>query len=546
MGPSSDDGDGDWAAPFRLIAPHTASSSTRMGPDAGHGPVLPPLPLVPTWPIGGSPAASGAVDAGRQAGQNGRLPTPLPRNLAEACGALKKLMDVVLVFAQGDSTIKCSLASRDLCGAMLRLLRPAPFALLMEEKYVLIVLRALRSIRTLSSEPAVAEPLVEAGAVPLLVGFLVREAAALCEAAAGESTRGSGHRVAPPTAVHGLQAPEELLGTVMGALFNLCRVNRVRQAAAAQAGIVQPLLLLSRRPEAAGETAMPGAASQDPAGLHLHALARAMLCDLAHAGAAPRAALWRAHAHREFVALLVSDRWRAPALAALAAWISAAAVTEGSGGGSKALTDTPGAGEGGEPYAEELAAALGSRASLDALVAVFETAEDGELDALLPPFVLLVEHCGCVAAGLGGMGADKLRPEGGSGPATPSGRFMTCLLRRMSVTNKASLLNAYLKLLRACFDAQGRAGASREGGRHGHRRVATAHASSSSTSVGAQRDLIAAASFAQAWDLGPYVARLAASHADKVVTSSMAEALARDCLQAVADKGRRGPTMRHH
>jgi hypothetical protein len=116
----------------------------------------------------------------------------------------------------------------------------------------------------------------------------------------------------------------------------------------------------------------------------------------------------------------------------------------------------------------------------------------------------------------------------------------------MSVTNKASLLNAYLKLLRACFDAQGRAGASREGGRHGHRRVATAHASSSSTSVGAQRDLIAAASFAQAWDLGPYVARLAASHADKVVTSSMAEALARDCLQAVADKGRRGPTMRHH
>jgi hypothetical protein len=89
---------------------------------------------------------------------------------------------------------------------------------------------------------------------------------------------------------------------VLHTLFNLCRVSKSRQAAAALAGIIPPLQAVV----ASGGILKP--------------LAVPILCDLAHAGSRSRTLLWEADGVAGYVGMLGLDYWHTHALNALAAW----------------------------------------------------------------------------------------------------------------------------------------------------------------------------------------------------------------------------------
>lgn len=516
------DGDGETKA----RAAHSAAASTLTGTTQSSGdnpaetkPFFAPPPesvndgsqqsLKPTLAAvlqrGSSPISGAATHA------TGCLPSPMPKQLADACTGLARLAELVLTFSQGDGAVKAGVATRDLCGALLRVLRPAPFALLGEEKYAVSAVRALRALRWLSLEPSVAEPLASANAVPLLVGFLAREvlgqrtpSPTVAPLPTGSAHHGTGapslcSSSRPPVIVLSEHTPE-VLSSVIGALFNLCRVNRARQADAAAAGIVPPLMVLSgvalpfgfgscsnsrAKPTNAGSQAAPVVTARSP----LQPLALTMLADIAHAGPAARSALWEAQAQKLFLAMLDMGYWCGPGLASLAAWVagatsaeqhheraSAVAVAEdGKGDRSRhqaasetssnttqsasntaAATQLPAVIA--ESYVHALGCELARPVAVSALTRLFTSATGPLLDMLLPPLVTLVERCAPLALALGGLDAFLLRACTGGDVSqechAESEGFMRALLLRLVEAKRAVVLKHFLALLKAVFAVQ--------------------------------------------------------------------------------------------
>lgn len=318
--------------------------------------------------------------------------------LAAACvGNLQRGCDVCTAFAQGDGAIKTALASPSLAATLLRMVRPAPYTLLHHPAYRLAVVRMLRAVKWLSMEPAVVRVLHEAGAIGVLTPFLAREVGA----GAGNATA-----VAGSTAVDGgadglgsgaaERGSTEVASTVLFTIFNLCRVSRERQAAAAGAGIVPVLSAILASPRLS----------------ILEPMAVPLLCDLAHAGQQALKALAEADGAKLYVRMLHLGQvhWHAPALNALASWVVAASQVQAAAGLLSLAASTPTVASGSAPsppspqaaaapsalLASSIGTTLSSPSSIETLTVLF-TARAASSEALLGPFTNITERCMPVA-----------------------------------------------------------------------------------------------------------------------------------------------------
>jgi hypothetical protein len=78
---------------------------------------------------------------------------PLPRVVTATLDNIVRMTEQLVAFAQGDAPIKVALAAPSLVAALLRMLRPAPFALLHHPVYAGVVLRVLKTIKFVSMDP---------------------------------------------------------------------------------------------------------------------------------------------------------------------------------------------------------------------------------------------------------------------------------------------------------------------------------------------------------------------------------------------------------
>ena len=101
---------------------------------------------------------------------------------------------------------------------------------------------------------------------------------------------------------HRQELSSPIVGDLVGALYNLCRLNKPRQRIAAEAGAIGPLVAICRRDTPVRQ------------------LARPIICELAHGDAATRKLLWPHGGPQIYVELLLDPYWAAPALEAIAAW----------------------------------------------------------------------------------------------------------------------------------------------------------------------------------------------------------------------------------
>eukprot|EP00850_Spirogloea_muscicola_P007816 SM000040S14828 [mRNA] locus=s40:632092:641340:+ [translate_table: standard] len=174
-----------------------------------------------------------------------------------------KAADILLEFAQGDEVVKGHICEH---GLLLRLFQLIPRL----QSYVL--LKVLTTIQLLTMDPNTLEPLQRADAIRHLVPVLQYR---------------SGDLVS------------DIHSQVLGALYNLCKINKRRQEQAAEAGIIPQLL-------------------HSP----LQGLALPLLCDMAHASTLTREQL-RVHGALElYVKLLQDDYWAVTALDSLVACLA--------------------------------------------------------------------------------------------------------------------------------------------------------------------------------------------------------------------------------
>ncbi|CAL8466918.1 g6454 [Coccomyxa elongata] len=196
-----------------------------------------------------------------------------------ASDAVSDLIDIagnlLLVLAHGDSVVKGCLGRRDTLLAMFEVMRRANAATL---------LKCLKCLKLLTFDPALLQPLQDAGSIPVLLPYLGRRHSAAVQ----------------------LEA--------LHALYNLCKISRTRQEAAAVAGIV-PYLAALAQPQGAS-TNGEGTSAQ------LRPLAVSLLCGMAHSTQRTRAELWAQNGLDLLLSLLKQQMWQGPALDALAAWLA--------------------------------------------------------------------------------------------------------------------------------------------------------------------------------------------------------------------------------
>ncbi|KAK8706548.1 hypothetical protein V6N13_050109 [Hibiscus sabdariffa] len=177
---------------------------------------------------------------------------------------LEKVADLLLEFAQADTTVKSYMCSQSLLNRLFQMFnRIEP----------LILLKMLKCINHLSTDPNCLENLQRAEAIKYLIPNLELECGPLVS---------------------------QMHHEVLNALFNLCKINKRRQEQAAENGIIPHLMnfIMSDSP------------------LKQHALP--LLCDMAHASRNSREQL-RAHGGLDvYLSLLDDELWSVTALDSLA------------------------------------------------------------------------------------------------------------------------------------------------------------------------------------------------------------------------------------
>ena len=349
------------------------------------------------------------------------LPVPIRCNACVAANVdnLSLLLDVVVTCAQGDALVKVAVSSQPVVSTLLRMLRPAPYALLSDAVYQQLVLRVLKALKFISMEPVALEVLDAAGAIEVLVPILARctgsgssgamtttaSAAPLSAAsaashamtsqwgsAAGSMFPLSSSSPAPPSAQAQAQAAKEMQNYVLHTLFNLCRVNKARQERAALSGAIAPLMEVVEASRVLKPLALP------------------LLCDFVHAGPRCRALLWDHRGVEFFCSCLAEPYFNLYVCNSLSAWASS--------------------------DASRVQSVLVQPASLAALSDMFATSSV-YIEAVLPSLTSMVDRCPLLAAALA-----EYPP------------FCAELVRRLGRPGtKAILFKHLLGLLRALFNA---------------------------------------------------------------------------------------------
>ncbi|KAJ7982314.1 Protein kinase [Quillaja saponaria] len=177
---------------------------------------------------------------------------------------LEKVADLLLVFAQADTTVKSYMCSQSLLSRLFQMFNRVEPP---------ILLKILKCINHLSTDPNCLENLQRADAIKYLIPNLELKEGALVS---------------------------QIHHEVLNALFNLCKINKRRQEQAAENGIIPHL--------------MQFITSNSP--LRQHALP--LLCDMAHASRNSREQL-RAHGGLDVYLNLLEDQfWSVTALDSIA------------------------------------------------------------------------------------------------------------------------------------------------------------------------------------------------------------------------------------
>ncbi|KAG9327391.1 hypothetical protein KVV02_005967 [Mortierella alpina] len=179
----------------------------------------------------------------------------------------EKIVNVFLIFSQGDSPVKELLATHRIVHCMLDSLQNLPPHL---------CVAMLKCIRNISMNSNTLDVLQNANAIRTLVKVL------------GERT-GS---IATDVCNH-----------VFTTLFNLCRINKSRQEEAAQAGLIPHLQQIAESTSPLKQFALP------------------ILCDMAHAGRACRNALWNNDVLPVYLRLFKDPYWQVNAMDAVHVWL---------------------------------------------------------------------------------------------------------------------------------------------------------------------------------------------------------------------------------
>ncbi|KAF9362321.1 hypothetical protein BGX34_006409 [Mortierella sp. NVP85] len=179
----------------------------------------------------------------------------------------EKIVQVMLIFSQGDPAVKELLATRTIVHRMLNSLQSLP---------VNLCVMMLKCIRNISMSTKALDVLHHASAIHTLVQVL-------------------GERTGP--------FATDICNHILTTMFNLCRISKHRREEAAQAGIVPHLYQIA-------ESTSP-----------LKQLALRILCDMAHAGRVCRNILWNNDCLPFYLRLFKDPYWQVNAMDAVLVWL---------------------------------------------------------------------------------------------------------------------------------------------------------------------------------------------------------------------------------
>ncbi|KAI5067191.1 hypothetical protein GOP47_0017719 [Adiantum capillus-veneris] len=209
---------------------------------------------------------NGRPESNTSSGMLSRMVSTLNADVAREY--LEKVADLLLEFSRGDTMVKTHM-----CGVSL-LIRLFQMLNKLENP---ILLKALKCIKELSSDPCTLEHLQRAEAMKHLIPFLEwREAPMVFQ-------------------VH---------SEVLNALYNLCKINKRRQERAAESGIIPHLMHFVRVNSPLKSFALP------------------LLCDMAHASRVTREQLRANKGIELYLSLLDDEYWAVTALDSLAACLA--------------------------------------------------------------------------------------------------------------------------------------------------------------------------------------------------------------------------------
>ncbi|KAI4356962.1 hypothetical protein L6164_000939 [Bauhinia variegata] len=177
---------------------------------------------------------------------------------------LEKVADLLLEFAQADTTVKSYMCSQSLLSRLFQMFNRVEPA---------ILLKILKCINHLSTDPNCLENLQRADAIKYLIPNLELKEGSLVS---------------------------QIHNEVLNALFNLCKINKRRQEQAAENGIIPHLMQFITSNSPLKQYALP------------------LLCDMAHASRNSREQL-RAHGGLDvYLSLLEDEFWSVTALDSIA------------------------------------------------------------------------------------------------------------------------------------------------------------------------------------------------------------------------------------
>ncbi|KAG0217908.1 hypothetical protein BGX33_009207 [Mortierella sp. NVP41] len=182
-----------------------------------------------------------------------------------------KIVQVLLIFSQGDSPVKELLATRQIVHRMLSSLQVLTPSL---------CIMMLKCIKNISMNSNTLDVLQNASAINTLVQVL------------GERTGSFDTR-----------SYQDACNHVLTTLFNLCRLNKARQEEAAQAGLIPHLQQIAESSSPLKQFALP------------------ILCDMAHAGRACRNSLWHNDCLPVYLRLFKDPHWQVNAMDAVLVWL---------------------------------------------------------------------------------------------------------------------------------------------------------------------------------------------------------------------------------
>ncbi|CAK0734185.1 hypothetical protein CVIRNUC_000395 [Coccomyxa viridis] len=197
-------------------------------------------------------------------------------------GLIDTVGNILLVLAHADSVVKGAIGRRETLLALFGVMNKL-------DRRERALLKCLKCLRLLTFDPALLQPLQDAGTIPRLLPFL------------------------------GRTNPVSLQLEALHALYNLCKISRTRQEAAAVAGVVPRLIALVSTSPKATDASVDKEGQQ---GAQLRPLAISLICGMAHSTQRTRAELWAHNGLELLLNLLQEQAWQGAALDALAAWLS--------------------------------------------------------------------------------------------------------------------------------------------------------------------------------------------------------------------------------